>query len=134
MQETGILLAANRLSGNFPTIAAFADDIRNHDMIAPRRMAERLRLPLILLAKLAQVNRNTMAAKPGSPAVQAQLGEIAQIIARAAELSGDEGHTIIWFRHQPLPGFSKTPEQLVEEGHAALVLRDLDRMAEGVYS
>ncbi|HJO66469.1 MULTISPECIES: antitoxin Xre/MbcA/ParS toxin-binding domain-containing protein [Sphingomonas] len=115
-------------------IAAFLDDIRDHDMIAPRRMAERLRLPLTRLAKLAQINRNTMAAKPGSPAVQARLGEIARIIARAAELSGDEGRAIIWFRHQPLPGFGKTPEQLVEEGHAALVLSDLDRMAEGVYS
>ena len=115
-------------------LAAFLDDIRDHDMIAPRRMAERLRLPLTRLAKLAQINRNTMAAKPGSPAVQARLGEIAQIITRAAELSRDEGRAIIWFRHQPLPGFGKTPEQLVEEVHAALVLRDLDRMAEGVYS
>ena len=115
-------------------LAAFLDDIRDHDIIAPRRMAERLRLPLTRLAKLAQINRNTMAAKSGSPAVQARLGEIAQIITRAAELSGDEGRAIIWFRHQPLPGFGKTPEQLVEEGHAALVLRDLDRMAEGVYS
>ncbi len=121
-------------------LAAFLDDICDHDMIAPRRMAERLRLPLTRLAKLAklaklaQINRNTMAAKPGSPAVQARLGEIAQIITCAAELSGDEGRAIIWFRRQPLPGFGKTPEQLVEEGHAALVLRDLDRMAEGVYS
>ena len=91
-------------------IAAFLDDIRDHDMISPRRMAERLRLPLTRLAKLAQLNRNTMAAKPGSPAVQARLGEIVRIIARAAELSGDEGRAIIWFRHQPLPGFGKTPE------------------------
>lgn len=112
-------------------LAPFLDDICDHDMIAPRRMAERLRLPL---TRLAQINRNTMAAKPGSPAGQARLGEIVQIITRAAELSRDEGRAIIWFRHQPLPGFGKTPEQLVEEGHAALVLRDLDRMAEGVYS
>lgn len=112
--------------------AAFLGDIR--DMIAPRRMAERLRVPLTRLAKLAQVNRNTLAAKPGSPAVQERLGEIARIIGRAAELSGDEGRAIIWFRHQPLPGLGKTPEQLVEDGQAALVLRDLDRMADGVYS
>lgn len=94
-------------------------------------MAERLRLPL---TRLAQINRNTMDAKPGSPAVQARLGEIARIITRTAELSGDEGRAIIWSQHQPLPSFGKTPEQLVEEGHAALVLRDLDRMVEGVYS
>ncbi|WP_440980253.1 hypothetical protein ACQHGV_16545 (plasmid) [Sphingomonas pseudosanguinis] len=93
-------------------LAAFLDDIRDHDMIAPRRMAERLRLRLAKLTKLAQINRNTMAS---SPAVQARLGEIAQIITRAAELSGDEGRAIIWFRRQPLPGFGKTPEQLVRK-------------------
>ena len=115
-------------------LAAFLDDIRDHDMIAPRRLAERLRLPMSRLAKLAHVNRNTMAAQPGSPAVQAKLGEIARIIARAADLAGDEGRAIIWFKHQPIPGFGKTAEELVEGGHGELVLEDLDRQAEGVYS
>jgi len=45
-------------------LAAFLDDIRDHDMIAPRRMADRLRLPMARLARLAHVNRNTMTAKP----------------------------------------------------------------------
>lgn len=115
-------------------LAAFLDDIRDRDMIAPRRMAERLRLPMSRLAKLAHVNRNTMAAKPESPAVQAKLGEIARIIARAAELSGDEGRAIIWFKHQPITGFGKTAEELVEMGRADAVLEDLEREAEGVYS
>lgn len=115
-------------------LAAFLDDIRDHDMIAPRRMAERLRLPMARLARLAHVNRNTMAAKPESPAVQAKLGEIAWIIARAAELSGDEGKAIIWFRHQPIAGFGKTAEELVEAGHADAVLWMLDTMEQGVYA
>lgn len=115
-------------------LAAFLDDIRDHDMIAPRRMAERLRLPMARLARLAHVNRNTMAAKPESPAVQAKLGEIARIIARAAELSGDEGKAIIWFRHQPIVGFGKTAEELVEAGHAEAVLWVLDTMEQGVYA
>lgn len=115
-------------------LAAFLDDIRDHDLIAPRRMVSRLRLPMSRLARLAHVNRNTMAAKPDSPAVQAKLGEIARIIARAADLAGDEGRAIIWFKHQPIPGFGKTAEELVEEGHANLVMEDLERMAEGIYS
>ena len=115
-------------------LAAFLDDIRDHDMIAPRRMAERLRLPMSRLARLAHVNRNTMTAKPESPAVQAKLGEIARIIARAAELAGDEGRAIIWFRYQPIPGWGKTAEELVEEGYADAVMDDLERMAAGVYS
>jgi len=115
-------------------LAAFLDDIRDGDLIAPRRMAARLRLPMTQLSRLAHVNRNTMAAKPESPAVQARLGEIARIITRAATLAGDEGKAIIWFKHQPIPGFGKTAEELVEEGHADLVLADLERMAEGIYS
>ena len=75
-----------------------------------------------------------MTAKPESPAVQAKLGQIAAVIARAAELSGDESRALIWFKHMPLVGFGKTAEQLVEAGHADLVLEDLERMAEGVYS
>jgi uncharacterized protein (DUF2384 family) len=115
-------------------LAAFLDDIRDGDLIAPRRMAARLRLPMTQLSRLAHVNRNTMAAKPDSPAVQARLGEIARIITRAADLAGDEGKAILWFKHQPISGFDKTAEELVEEGRADLVLADLERMAEGVYS
>lgn len=115
-------------------LASFLDDIRDGDMIAPRRMAERLRLPLTRLSRLAHVNRNTLTARPESPAVQAKLGEIARIIARAAELSGDEGRAIIWFRHQPIAGFGSTAEDLVEEGHSELVMEHLERMAAGVYS
>ncbi|WP_375287589.1 hypothetical protein [Sphingomonas sp.] len=103
-------------------------------MIAPRRLAERLRLPMSRLAKIAHVNRNTMTAKPESPAVQTKLGEIARIIARAADLSGDEGKAIIWFKHQPITGFGKTAEQLVEEGHGDAVLWALEGMEQGAYS
>lgn len=116
-------------------LASFLDAIRDGDMIAPRRMADRLRVPMTQLSKLAHVNRNSLADRPGSPAVQAKLGQIARIITRAAELSGDEGRAIIWFRHQPIPGFSnKTAEELVEAGQGDAVLEDLERMAEGVYS
>lgn len=121
-------------AGSAPVLAAFLDDIRDGDLIAPRRLAERLRVPMTRLSKLAHVNRNTMASKPGSPAVQAKLGEIARIITRAAELSGDEGRAIIWFKHQPIVGFDLTAEQLVEMGHADAVLEDLEREAAGVYS
>jgi uncharacterized protein (DUF2384 family) len=115
-------------------LAAFLDDIRTGDLIAPRRMADRLRLPMTRLSKLAHLNRNTMLSRPDSPAVQEKLGQIARIIARAADLAGDEGRAIIWFKHQPLPGWGRTPEELVADGRAREVLDDLERMAEGVYS
>ena len=116
-------------------LAAFLDDIRDQDLIAPRRMAERLRLPMSRLAKLAHLNRNTMAARPDSPAVQTKLGEIARIIARAAELAGDEGRAIIWFKHQPIPGWAgKTAYDLVGEGKADKVLAYLEAVRSGVYA
>lgn len=39
-------------------LVAFIENIRDHDMIAPRRMAERLRVLMSQLAKLAHVNCN----------------------------------------------------------------------------
>ncbi|WP_226638589.1 MbcA/ParS/Xre antitoxin family protein [Novosphingobium profundi] len=115
-------------------LAAFLDDIRDGDLIAPRLMAKRLRLPMTRLSKLAHLNRNTMTTRPASPAVQEKLGQIARIITRAAVLTGDEDRAIIWFKHQPLPGWGKTPEELVEDGLAQEVLDDLERHGEGVYS
>lgn len=116
-------------------LANFLDTVRDGDMIAPRRMAARLRVPMTGLAKLAQVNRNTLSSKAGSPLVQARLGEIAYIIGRAADLAGDEGRAIIWFRHQPIVGFGgKTAEELVIEGHAGAVRTHLERLEDGVYS
>ena len=113
-------------------LAAFLDDVRDRTMISPRRLAERLSLPMSGLAKLAHVNRNTMTAKPESPAVQKKLGEIARIIARAAELSGDEGRAIIWFKHMPIAGFGgKTAEEVVEDGHADAVMWTLETMDQG---
>lgn len=115
-------------------LAAFIDNVRDGELIAPRRMAERLRLPMTGLSRLARLNRNTMTTHPESPAVQVKLGEIARIIARAADLAGDEGKAILWFKHQPLPGYGRTPEELVAGGQAQLVIDDLERMAGGVYS
>ena len=116
-------------------LASFLDSVREGGMIAPRRMAERLRLPMTGLAKLTHLNRNTLSAKAGSPAVQAKLGAIARIIARAAEMSGEEGRAIIWFRHQPIVGFAgKTAEQLVEEGHSEAVMQYLEGLENGVYA
>lgn len=116
-------------------LSTFLDTIREGDIIAPRRMAERLRLPMTRLSRIAHLNRNTLADKPGSAAVQQKLGQIARIITRAADLSGDEGRAILWFRHQPMPAFgNRTAEELVEAGEAAAVIENLERMAEGVYA
>jgi hypothetical protein len=65
--------------------------------------------------------------------VQEKLGLIARIITRAADLAGDEGRAVIWFKHQAIPGWGKTAEELIQEGQPAAVLEELERMAAGVY-
>lgn len=52
---------------------AYLTDIRDHDMISPRFMADCLRVPIARLARLAHVNRKTMTAKPEGLTVQAKL-------------------------------------------------------------
>jgi hypothetical protein len=89
-------------------------------------------MPMTHLSKLAHVNRNVLASKPGSPAVQAKLGEIARIVSRAAEMTGDVGAAIIWFKYQPITGFGgKTAERLVEAGHHEAVLWHLNSIEAG---
>jgi uncharacterized protein (DUF2384 family) len=116
-------------------LANFLESVQQGNMIAPKLMAAELRVPMTELAKLAGVNRNTLSTKAGSTAVQAGLGMIARIIERAAQLAGDEGRAIIWFRHQPIVGFGgKTAEELVEDGHAEAVLWHLESLENGVYA
>lgn len=57
------------VEGEVPACACSFSEHRDHDLIAPRHMADRLRLPISRLAKLAYVNRDTMTSKPDSPAV-----------------------------------------------------------------
>ncbi len=112
----------------------FMNDVRVGVTISPQALAEKLGLPMTGLARIANLNRNTLAGSARSQKVQGRLGEIAQILDRATALSGDEGRAVIWFKHTILTGFGKTPEQLVEMGHADLVLEDLERIEAGVYS
>lgn len=116
-------------------LTRFLDDVTEGDVISPRRMAERLRVPITDLSRLVNVNRNALASQCDSPKVQRNLGEVARIITHAALLSQDEGKAIIWFRHQPLPGFAgKTAFELVESGHADAVIAYLQSLEAGVYA
>jgi uncharacterized protein (DUF2384 family) len=113
----------------------FLSAVQDGNMIAPKRMAAELRIPMTELAKMARVNRNTLATKAGSAAVQAGLGTIARIISKASDMAGDEGRAIIWFRHQPITGFDgKTAEELVEQGRAGDVIWYLESLENGAYA
>ena len=119
-------------------LSAFLDDVtdRRRGMISPERVGKVLRLSLADVARLAKVHRNTLAQKPDSPVVQERLGEVARIIAAAADLmEGDTGRAIVWFRHQPLAGFDgATAADLTAGGHADAVLAHLEMLRDGVYA
>jgi uncharacterized protein (DUF2384 family) len=116
--------------------AYLADVTDQRGLLSPQRISDTLRVPLAHLARIAKVHRNTLAQHPDSPAVQARLGEVARVIATAADLlGGDTGRAIVWFRHQPLAGFDgATAEELVAAGHADAVLAHLETLRDGGYA
>lgn len=120
-------------------LADFLTDITESKVggISPRKLSERLRMPISGkggLTALVNLHRNTLTQSPGSDKVQQRLGEIAKILAYAAELTGDDTRAVTWFRYQPLQGFeSKTAEDLVRAGHAAAVMKHLENLYHGVY-
>lgn len=103
--------------------------------VAPDRIAGALKMSVADMARVTRLHRNTLTRKPQSPSVQARVGEVARIVAAAAELIGDDERAAVWFRHQPLAGFAgRTAEELVSAGHADAVLKHLDQLADGGYA
>ena len=119
-------------------LSPFLDDVmdRRRGMISPERVGKALALSLADVARLAKVHRNTLSQKPDSPVVQERLGEVARIIAAAADLvDGDTGRAIVWFRHQPLAGFDgATAAELTAAGHGDAVLTHLEMLRDGAYA
>jgi uncharacterized protein (DUF2384 family) len=102
--------------------------------LSPEQMGVALKMSLADMAKVTRLHRNTLTRTPSSPSVQARVGEIARIVAAAAEIIGDDERAAVWFRHQPLAGFAgRTAEELVADGHADAVLKHLDQLADGGY-
>ena len=58
-----------------------------------------------------------------------------RILAMAEEMAGDKQRAVIWFEHQPIPGWAgKTAYDLVQEGKADKVLAYLEAVKSNVYS
>lgn len=115
-------------------LAPLLANLRDADGLSPQRMSKRLRLPIAEFAKLAHLHRNTLA-RPKSAAVQKKLEPIARILAQVEELIGDSDQAIVWFRHQPVPGYDgKTAQNLFEAGYASAVLRYLEELRDGAYA
>ncbi|QYO76660.1 DUF2384 domain-containing protein [Devosia salina] len=103
--------------------------------LSPQRLSEQLGVTQAELARLAGVARNTLTAKSATRKVDAALSPIVRILTLAAEMAGDESRAVIWFKHQPIPGWAgKTAYDLVEERKADQVLAYLEAVRAGVYA
>ncbi|OCP15856.1 MULTISPECIES: DUF2384 domain-containing protein [unclassified Ensifer] len=103
--------------------------------LSARLVADRLGVTLAELAKLIGVARNTLTAKSSARKVDAALSKVVRILAMAAEMAGDESRAVIWFKHQPIPGWAgKTAYDLAGEGKADKVLAYLEAVRSGVYA
>jgi hypothetical protein len=103
--------------------------------LSPQRLSEQLGVTQAELARLAGVARNTLTAKSATRKVDAALSPIVRILTVAAEMAGDESRAVIWFKHQPIPGWAgKTAYDLVGEGKADQVLAYLEAVRAGVYA
>ncbi|MFZ5671508.1 MAG: antitoxin Xre/MbcA/ParS toxin-binding domain-containing protein [Pseudomonadota bacterium] len=99
------------------------------------RVSEVLGINQSELAKLAGIARNTLTAKTSARKVDQALSPIVRILAMAIEMTGDESRAVIWFKHQPIPGWAgKTAYDLVGEGKADKVLGYLEAVRSGVYA
>jgi uncharacterized protein (DUF2384 family) len=95
-----------------------------------------LRVTLSDIVHIAGVLRKTVTRAPTCPKIQTRLSEVVRILAEAADLlGGDRGKAALWFRWQPLAGFDGlTAEELVNQGHAASVVRHLAMLRDGAYA
>ncbi len=97
------------------------------------RLSKRLGITQAELASLAGFEHG-FAAKAVVEEVDAALSRIALILDTAAEMAGDNGG-ILWFKHQPIPGWSgNTAYDLVKEGSASQVLEYFEAVRAGVYA
>lgn len=103
--------------------------------LSARRLSEQIGVTQSELAKLAGIARNTLTAKTSTRKVDAALSPIVRILSMAAEMAGGENRAVIWFKHQPIPGWAgKTAYDLVGEGKADQVLAYLEAVRSGVYA
>jgi uncharacterized protein (DUF2384 family) len=103
--------------------------------LSAHRVSELLGVTNSELAKLVGVARNTLTAKSGARKVDQALSPVVRIVAMATEMAGDESRAVIWFKHQPIPGWAgKTAYDLVGEGKSDKVLAYLEAVRAGVYA
>ena len=106
-------------------------------MVAADRLSTILHVTRAELAQAVGLSRDAISktSRVGSPATQARLRDVVEILNRVRAWAGSPQQAFAWYRSQPLPSFGdQTAEALVKEGRAEAVKRYLDRIAVGGYA
>jgi hypothetical protein len=116
----------------------FIEEVMSGDgAIQPARLSSRLRVSKLELAAAAGLSRDAVSksARLASPATQARLRDLVEIINRVRPWAGSVQQAFAWYRSQPLPSFGdQTAEDLVKQGRAEAVKTYLSRLAVGGYA
>jgi hypothetical protein len=110
---------------------------RSDGLLETDRLSALLRITKLELALAAGLSRDAVSktARLNSPATQARLRDMVEIINRVLPWAGSVPQAFAWYRAQPLPGFGdRTAEDLVKEGRAEAVKAYLARIAVGGYA
>jgi hypothetical protein len=121
MADTGFLMATSGDEGQ----------------VAADRLSALLHITRAELASSVGLSRDAVAkaARARSPATQARLRDMVEILNRVRGWAGSPQLAFAWYRSQPLPSFGdQTAEALVKEGRAEAVKRYLDRIAVGGFA
>lgn len=119
------------------TGALLREGFGRHGLVEMDRLAAAVRVTKTELANLAGLSRDAVSktARATSPATQARLRDVVEILNRVQGWAGSPAQALAWYRSQPLSGFGdRTAEELVKEGRAEAVKRHLGRIAEGGYA
>ena len=116
----------------------FLTDVLERDgQVRTDRLSDRLRITRLQLSAAAGLSRDAVSksARLGSPATQARLRDVAELLNRLQPWAGSVEAAFAWHRSQPLPAFGDlTAEDLVKQGRAEAVKRHLSRIAAGGYA
>ncbi|MEO0566529.1 MAG: DUF2384 domain-containing protein [Pseudomonadota bacterium] len=103
--------------------------------IAPRALAEELDISMSDLADLIGVGRSALYDSDNGPKVQKSLSKLTQILVAATDLAGSRRRAILWFKHNPIPGYRfKTPMELFASGQYETVRIIIENIRNGVYA
>lgn len=104
-------------------------------VIQIRRVAAAFDLQVRDVVSIAGLPRSaTRQERAKSAPTQQRIRQMVEILELVRPMAGSPQAAMAWYKAQPLPGFGRTAEQIVKEGHADAVRNYLDELAVGGFA